>query len=231
MEYLSVCYLEQGENSASLLLQQYQYKKAQVLFACICMGEEPNARRAGGYFTEQLLAWFRGLNLKKLFRHRDKGMKNVMKGLFEVVRRVDRELEDSRITAEGEAVSFAGIFCLEDRYLILRRGIGQIVLINTAFQGAYLQFLGRDAGGCETGREMEVAGMGMEQGIVQPEIGLLLAMKPFYEYVTESMIKEGLAVSQVKTEEQMARHLKELAREGERRGGIALGAILLRSRC
>ena len=44
------------------------------------------------------------------------------------------------------------------------------------------------------------------------------------------MIKDGLAVREVVTEEQMDRHMRELGKEGERLGGVDMGAVLLRTR-
>ncbi len=218
MDFFTACYRQQGENTASLLLQQYQYKNMQIVFACICT-ERGNGGRAGEYMTERLLAWFRGINLKRLFRKREKKMDLLLEELAAVVGEIDKELEDGGMAGEGKT-GFAGFLCIEDSYIMLCRGETGICLINTAFGRVCLRRLGGKGGG-------DVLRPG--QGSLQPDIGLLLATGSFYEYVTEPMIKEGLFVREISTEKQMEKHLTELGREGERQGGLNLGAILFRS--
>lgn len=218
MDFFTACYRQQGENTASLLLQQYQYRHMQIVFACVCT-DRGNGGRAGGYMTERLLAWFRGLNLKNLVRKREKKMDLLLEELTAVVREIDKELEDGGMAGEGKA-GFAGFFCIEDSYIMLCRGGTGICLINTGFGRVCLRRLGVNGSG---------DALSSGQGSLQPDIGLLLATGSFYEYVTEPMIKEGLFVREISTEKQMERHLTELGREGERQGGLNLGAILLRS--
>jgi len=220
MEFLSACYLQQGKNALSLLLQQYRCGRTQMLFTCVCIGRGENAGRAGGYMTEQLLQWFRELPFKKLYKSREKGMERLAEYICEVVGRVDLELENSRITPGGQRVDYAGMICLGERYLMLCRGTGRIYLINTAF--------GRCHVGCFTG-EGQGGGMFLEQGILQQDIGLLFTSEAFCGCITEEMIREGLAVGEVTTGGQMGRHLKELAGEAERRGGADMGAVFLRT--
>lgn len=79
MEYFSACYRQKEDKHTSLLLQQYQYRHARIVFACIC-GEE-QAGGAGGYMTERLFAWFRGMNLEKLIENREKKADMIAEGL------------------------------------------------------------------------------------------------------------------------------------------------------
>ncbi len=228
MELLSACYYQQGGNNVSLLLQKYRYRQVQILFTCICAGTGKSAGRAGGYMSEQMLQWFRKLYFKELFRNPEKSMNRLEEGLWEVIRRTDGELEHSKIMEEKRKVDLAGIFCIENRYVMLWRGAGRVCLVNTAFGRVHIQHISRDSRDKE-GRDREGT-MVMEQGILQPDIAVLFSMESFYQYVTEEMIRDGLAVREVVTEEQMYRHIRELGKEGERLGGVDMGAVLLRTR-
>lgn len=226
MELLSACYYQQGKNEVSLLLQKYRYRQVQILFTCICAGTGTNAGRAGGYMSEQILQWFRELHFKKVFRNPVKSMDRLEESLYEVIQRTDGELENSHIMGKDKKVDLAGIFCIENRYVMLCRGAGRICLVNTAFGRVHIQHMHI--------RHMHMEGkegaMVMEQGILQPDIAVLFSMESFYQYVTEEMIRDGLAVREVVTEEQMDRHMRELGKEGERLGGVDMGAVLLRTR-
>lgn len=220
MELLSACYYRHGKNAVSLLVQKYKYRQVPILFACICMGEEKDAGRAGGYMTEQILQWFRRISFKRLYQNQEKGMERLEESLCETIQETDRELESSKIMTEDKKVNLSGIFCIDDRYLILRRGSGRICLINRAFGRVHIQHMHR---------QKERNEIIMEQGILQRDIGVLFTMESFFQYITDEMIRNGLAVSEVSTEEQMDRHLKELGRESERLGRIETGIILLRT--
>jgi len=218
MEFLSACYLQQGKNAVSLLLQQYCCRQSQVLLGCVCVGEGADAARAGGYMAEQVLQWFRGLPLKKLSRNQERAMGNLEEALCVTLRRIDCGLEYS-MAAGGRRAGFAGVLCIGDRYLLLRRGAGRICLINRAFDRVHIRWFGGDP----------AEESYMERGILQPGLCLLSASEGFFDHVTERMIGEGLSVSEFETEKQMDRHLKELAGEGERRGGSNMGAVLMRT--
>lgn len=219
MEILSACYRQREKRDASILLQQYRYQGLQVLFACVCMGEGEDADKDGGYMAERLLQWFRLLNPDKLTRNPAKAIDRLSGNLARVIRKIDKELADGELRTENEKCGFAGILCLGNNYLMIHRGAQRIYLINTAFNRVYIRRLYGN----------EVGAGSMEQGSLQPNIGLLIATEPFYEHVSETMIKEGLCVGEVTTEGQMDRHLGELAREGARKGSVGIGAVYLRT--
>ena len=68
----------------------------------------------------------------------------------------------------------------------------------------------------------------MEWGQLQPGTGLLLGTKDFCRELPETVLKEALWVRETERQEQVERHLRELGREAERRGGGNLGAVLVR---
>lgn len=227
MDFFAACYRQQGEESASVLLQQYQYRQMEVVFACVCGAGQGGA---GGYMTERLLAWFRGLDPGRLVRSRERQADRLQAKLAEVIEEIDRELSERGLPGKGvrfgkgqpekEKVGLAVFLCIEDVYIIFRRGRTGIYLINTAFGRVCLRRIGAEA---------EKSGMAMELGRLQADIGLLLGTESFYGHIEESMIREGLFVREIHTEKQMERHLAELAGEAERRGGAGMGVIFLRT--
>lgn len=218
MDFYGAHYRQQGENSSSVLLQQYQYGDMPLVFACICAGDGKEGR-AGGYMTKRLLAWFRGLEPWKLLQNREAKMDMLSGRLAAVIGEIDGELEDGGL-AQERRVGLAGILCADDSYILLRRGAAGICLINTSFGRTCLRGL------LEEGKEGLLERM---QGSLQPHIGLLLATKSLYNHVEGSMIKEVLSFPEGSTEGQMERHLKELAGEAQRRGATDMGAVLLRT--
>lgn len=217
MQFLSAYYWQQAwdENASALLLQQYICEGVRVHFSCVCRGRDGG--RAGGYMTERLLCWFRGLNLKKLARTPEKALEKTKTGLGRLILEADEELVDAGVSGAGET-ALAGIFCVGGDYFLFCRGEQRMYLINTGFGRAHISRLGAEGG------EIFV-----QRGTLQPDIGLLFAVDPFWEHVTERMIKEGLFVREVVTEEQMRKHLNELGEEARRRGGKDMAAVFVRT--
>ena len=69
----------------------------------------------------------------------------------------------------------------------------------------------------------------MEKFFLEPDVGLLLATDSLCDCVSETMMGEILSVREVVSQEQMDRHLRELCREGERKGGVGMGAVFIRT--
>lgn len=214
MDFLSTCCRQQGKCAVSLLLQQYQYGITQVLFSCVC-GEE----KEGEGMARQFLEWFQGLDMRKILRGKERGLKVLERKMRAVVEKVTG-------AEEGRRGSFAGIFCLGEECLLFSRGAYRIYLINTAFGHGHVRRLcavsegsGQDSG----------EGWSMERAFLEPDVGLLLATDSFCEKVSETMMGESLAVEEVAAQEQMDRHLRELCREGERKGGTGMGAVFVRT--
>ena len=93
MRFLSADYWQQTRdgNASALLQQQYLCEGVCVHFSCVCRGMD-GCDRAGGYMTEQLLQWFRGLSLKKLVRRTGQALEEAQEDLRRVILRVDGEL-------------------------------------------------------------------------------------------------------------------------------------------
>lgn len=217
MEFSAVFYRQPDREAVSLLLQQYQYRRGQIVFALLC--EDLTGGGAGSYMTERCLGWFRKLNLKKLLKNREKYTELLWEELARVIGETDRELQNGKKT-EKKDLHFASVFCAEDIYIMLRRGTSAVYAMNTALGKACLRRL-------EGGRNrQELYG---EQGRLEPDIELLLATEGFYGVLEETVIKEGLFVREIPDEKQMGKRLGELGKESERLGGVNAGAILIRT--
>ena len=143
MELLSACYYQRGRNDASLLLQKIRYRQVQILFTCICAGTGNGAGRAGSYMAEQILHWFRNLDIKDIFRKPEKGLMRLEESLCKAVYRTDGELEYSGMMGEERKVNVVGMFCIENRYVMFRRGAGHVCLVNTAFGRVHIRHMCR----------------------------------------------------------------------------------------
>jgi len=116
-------------------------------------------------------------------------------------------------------VSFAGIFCLGEHFLLFGRGNAGIRLLN---HGIRKTCVGNPIG---CGEELQI-----KQGVMEPGIGLLLATNSFYRNVEEDAMREGLSVEEVLNGIQTEKHLRELGRAAERAGGGNMAAVLLYAR-
>lgn len=196
MEYLISCYRRQGERGCSLLLQHYLCRQTPVCFACICTAEEPGAEACRAA-VEGLRVWGRSIPWQKAAKHPEGWL-----------RRLEKELSAlpavSSPAAEGEASAdcraAAGEFrltmllCIGREVLAL--GGGQnLLLVNTS--------LG-------TGRITPLPGT--FRGCIEPGAGLLLATDGFLQNAGEERIGEVLRLSEIRTQEQADRHLRELLR-------------------
>lgn len=189
--------------------------------------------------TERLLEWFRGLSLKRLVRRPEKALREVQAGLSNVILEADDDLrtagtepavinagetgsaaafaEESRSAVAG-AAALAGVFCVGEEFFCFSRGEQRIYFMNTGFGRAHIRCLGAEGDD-----------LFFQRGILQQDIGLLFAVGSFWEHITEQMIKEGLFVQEIVTEEQMRKHLRELGAEAQRRGGKDMAAVFVRT--
>ena len=243
MKFLTADYWKQGGNNSALLLQQCSCRQIPVLFACLCTGEDC---RTGGYLSERLLQWFREKSIRNLTRRPEREIARAMEELPEVLTRASIELApagrelaraDERSVQEGRELmqagkkalkageesalgscgDFAGIFCVGEQVCLFYRGEQGIYLANTGFGRPHIKRLSEHS-----------ERLGMEWGQLQPGTGLLLGTKDFCRELPETVLKEALWVRETERQEQVERHMGELGREAERRGGRNLGAVLVR---
>lgn len=222
MDFLTAYYAQKDAGEVALLLQQYEWRKKQLCFACIVEAEDG---KASAYMTEQLLHWLREMAERPMtgLVKRGKDVAVLAEQLKKVINRTDEELQYSGLTEAGQCVSVAGALCLEDTFITIQRGGLRSYLLNTCFGKSYLQELSGPRAWTD-GESLLV-----EYGILQGDVGLLFATEAFCETVGEKMLKEGLCIAGMQTESQVEKHLKELGTEGERLGGSSMAAIVVKT--
>lgn len=217
-DFITSIYWQQGRNDSALLLQHYRYREVPLCFACICAGEGEIKGRASAYLTEQLLSWFRALPLRQLARNPEGRLPRLERGLEGMIERSKKELMGHGLLQEG-GLDFAGILCAGDYFLLFREGGCQICLLNRCFDKGHL--------GRISGESLSESDSYFRQGILQREIGILLATGSFCSRLEDRELRECLHVKTVETQEQADRHLLELGNRAEELGGRHMGAVLL----
>lgn len=216
-------YFQPTTNHSALLLQHYQINNVPLCFACICPAEDPVRGRAAGYFTEQLLHWFRALSWRKLSRDPEKHLLHTETKLRRAIERTIEELTSSNLLSARERFSFAAIFCIDEHFLLFCQGSTEIYLLN--------RNLGRGSLQCISDNLSPPADEHADflHGLLQPDIGLLLATDTFCNNTDRQELRDCLYVKDIQTEDRARRHLLELGRHIEARGGCHMGAILIQT--
>ena len=216
-------YYQPSKNHGALLLQHYQVETVHLCFGCICPAEDPDKGKAAGYFTEQLLHWFRSLPWRKLSRDPEKYILRTEIKLQKVIKRTVEELTSSNLLSPKEHISFAGIFCISEYFFLFCQGTPEIYLLN--------RNLGRGAIQCISDNlaSSDDKPTNFIRGLLQTDVGLLLATDTFCTNVDRQELKDCLYVKEVQTEDRARRHLQELGDRSETRGGRHMGAILIQT--
>lgn len=177
----------------SLLLQQLRCGRVPLLLACVSKGD---------FLTGRLLHWFYREGRRLCGKEKGKNVQEMQESLGRALRQACRE--------EKSGSDFAGILCVGSRYLLFYRGMQRIYLINTRFLRSNVKLLtGPNLGGQE-----KTADFCTEQGVMQTDIGILLALEAFYREITEETLKECLERASISTKEQLTKHLGELGGNG-----------------
>lgn len=207
MRYLTTCVIQRGEGETSLLLQQYLCRKIPACFACLCTCEGENRGEAGRYFTGQLLLWCREFPWHKAAQRPERWLNRAEGELYAQIRRSMEKIKSNHMSAQNTAVSWR-VFL----------GVGEEVLIMGNGQKCFLlsMSLGRGA----------VTGMkGSFRGRLELGAGILMTTNDFFSCGKEAA--EALPLSELQTEEQAERHLRELMGSAKETHGRAAAAILL----
>lgn len=223
MHIQTTSYFQPAVNHSALLLQHYQVDTVHLCFACICPAEDPVRGRAAGYLTEQLIHWFRSLSWRKLSKNPEKYILRAETKLRRVIERTIEELISSNLLSPEEQLSFAGIFCVSEFFFLFCQGNPEIYLLNRNLGRGTLQCISDNLSPSADEHATFL------HGLLQTDIGLLLATDTFCVNVDRQELKDCLYVKEVQIEERARRHLQELGRCGEERGGRHMGAILIQT--
>ena len=225
MKVLSAHLWEKGREDTSMpisvVLQQAEVRRKNVLLACVCEGKHEGETGVleSGYFTEGLTEWFHREGVK--FCERKEGEK-VADSLHSEVERLQKENREYMHKKNlFPNLHYWGIFMWENRAWIFAKGECKGYLLNRRFQKKNLREI--------VNPKAQKEGIWMKVGI-QKKIGILLCTEGFMEglsaeYCLAVLIPEGEI-----TEERMQKRLQELQREQSHKGKEkAVGAIYLRT--
>ena len=223
MHIQTTSYFQPGINHSALLLQHYQVDIIPLCFACICPAQNSVTGKAAAYFTEQLLHWFRALPWRKLSRDPEKHLLRTETKLQRIIERTIEELISSNLLSTKERFSFAGIFCVDEHFLLFCQGSPEIYLLNRSLGKGALQCISKSLSSSANEHAVVL------HGLLQTDIGLLLATDTFCANVDGQELKDCLYVKDVQTEERARRHLQELGCRSEAQGSCHMGAILIQT--
>lgn len=226
MNFHSATFWQAGENHSALLFQHYCYQDIAACLLVLCEGKSEARGRAGAYLTGQLLRWFRRLPFGRLARNPEKAVRILGNKSKRLLGRLDKELEDGGLICPEESLPVSGILCVDDRFFLFFRGGQKIFLLNRSFGRGSIRCL---SDGLRTD-EGQACAVTVRQGILQQDVGILLATESFCRSLTESEIRECLYVDELWGEEQIRRRLSELGRRGESLGNKDMAAGILLSR-
>lgn len=223
MRLQTTSYFQPSVNHSALILQHYQIDTVPLCFACICPAENPVRGRAAGYLTGQLLHWFRALPWRKLSQNPEKYLIRIETKLQRVLGRTVKELAASDILSSKEQLSFAGIFCIGEHFLLFCQGSPGIYLLNRNLGRGTIQCISE-----KLSSSVDETAV-FHHGLLQADIGLLLAAAAFCANVDRQELMDCLHVKEIQTEDRARRHLQELGCLSEARGGRHMGAILIQT--
>lgn len=223
MTLQSTSYFQSTQNHSALLLQHYQISSIPLCLACICDAKDPAQGKAAAYLTEQLLCWFRDLPWKKLTRNPEKHLPRIEQQLYDHLSNIAEELTTAHLLSSNAHLSIAGILVIDEHFLLFLKGTSQIYLLNRSFNRGAIQCVSDEIW------KQPQARIVFRQGLLQPDVGLLLATESFCSCADKRELQECLYVKDMQSADRAQRHLHELGRRSEVRGGRNMGAVLIQT--
>lgn len=211
MKYLTGYYCGADKEAAFVLVCANRIKDS---LAIMMMGMcEPLAETTKESFGDMLLEWFDRQALQRC----DKGSAS------KCIRSVGKEFEKWYVghgenewnMSAGGNVTWSVFVAVGDECFYAWNGDGEIRLLNLCFN----RFNSRKLTWHTDKMQLEYAGL-------EPEVGILLGTKSFFEYLPEKSLKECLAVESIGNKEHIQKHLKEAVSAAACRGAKEPGAVL-----
>lgn len=183
MKYITGYLWNRG--SDSVLLQQVKAGQARIAFSWITDGGEK-----GAMLTGQVKAWFE-----------EDGIQLCKKGREEsLTESLHRQLQNAR----ASKAAYAGIILQGEMLWMFQKGGMKLWTLNSRFQKSYMREM--------TERIREEGEKGILTGRIQKGVGILLETGSLCEILHKEEIKECLAASDIRADDQLKRRLKELDR-------------------
>ncbi len=177
------------EHAASLVLQQVYHRERRMPVVLACIQEN---RQGENDFSRELVDWFYGTGLELCSRYGEKRPKAIESGLYNFLEQ-----------ASGKEMT--GILIIGQRFILFRQGMQKCHLLNTRNHNSKCR---------ELAASQADGKLGLENGILQSGVGILLESDSFYEGISRSMVEECLNMRELRSQKQVEKRLGEL-------GGVA----------
>lgn len=210
MQFHAAYYWQSADNNSALVLQQAYHKRKRIplLLAGICEATED--KQVAGQLTTEFADWFHRCALPLCRKKGKRGLWTSGRSLEHFLRRRVRNKEGVRMSGVfcvGNSLYLFGIGGMKIRILNKKRNCPNISLLHMGDEAVNLP--------------------AFQEGVIQTEVGILLATKEFCEQVKEERILECLNIKELYTESNVEKRLHELGKDAETKGGKNMGAILL----
>lgn len=186
-------------NPVSVVLQQAEYEKRQVLFACVCdsvlEGQEGVAE--SGYFSERLTEWFHKRYLKRFVKNKESAetLLDLHKEKEMVLQELVKSHEKKR---QGLGLHFCVILIQDNQFVMMQKGLCHIFLLNRRYNNRQIK------------RWEQFDEIGECHGKIQRNLGLLLCTNGFGEKLTQKDYKEALFMDKKTEDWRLQKRLAEV---------------------
>lgn len=206
-------------NTASVVLQQAEYKKRQILFACVCTSDLDghDGVEESGYFSERMTEWFYKRYLKQYGK--DSDVDKAAGDILQEQELILRELDRVHKKKEREpGVHFCVLLLQGNQFVMLQKGKCKILLLNKRYNIPQIKIL------------EQFDEKGLCRGKVQKNLGILLCTESFAETVVRENYRDALFVEKKAEDSKLGKRLKEVwqGMEPESREE-ATGAVYIRT--
>ncbi len=203
-------------NPVSVVLQQAEYGKRQLLFACVCEShlEGREAVEESGYFSERLTEWFYGRYLKNYGKEKD-----IEAALIDLQREHNMILQElervHRKRRMNIGLHFSVILLQDGRFAMFQRGKCKILLLNKRYNVPQIKMWEQfdESGYC--------------QGRIQKNIGILLCTENFATVAMQETYKEVLFLDKKAEDWRLGKRLTETWQGIDQKESV--GAVYIRT--
>lgn len=206
-------------NTASVVLQQVEYEKRQILFACVCTSDLDghDGVEESGYFSERMTEWFYKRYLKQYGKVSD-----VDKAAGDMLQEQDMILKELRRVHKKKERKLGANYCVillqGSQFVMLQRGKCKILLINKRYNIPQIKIW----------EQFDEKGLCI--GKVQKNLGILLCSERFAATVVQENYRDALLMEKKTEDSRLGKRLKEVwqGMETESREE-ATGAVYIRT--
>ncbi len=206
-------------NPVSIVLQQAEFEKREILFACVCdstlEGQEGVAE--SGYFSERLTEWFHKRYLKQFVKN-----KKTEAALWDLQQERDMILQELK-KAHGKkgqegGLHFCAILIQDNRFIMMQKGLCHIFVLNKRYNTPQMK------------RWEQFDNIGLCEGKIQRNLGLLLCTNSFANRITKKNYREVLFLDRKPEDERLQKRLTEVWKDMEMSEPMdSVGAIYIRT--